>query len=282
MGFRAANGVCLNSDGSFFVTDQEGHWNPKNRINWVTEGGFYGNMWGYHDVVDESDDAMQRPLCWITNEFDRSPGELMWVDSTAWGPLNGALLNLSYGMGQIFVVPHESIELNGQPQLQGGMCSLPIDLFPTGVMRGRFNSADGQLYCCGMYAWAGNRQTPGGFYRVRYTGKPVHLPLELMARPGSLQIKFSGKLDPDTAENPQRFAVTAWDIRRTANYGSPHLNERPWEVTDCRLSDDGQTVQLMIPDLEPTRCMEIKFSLKTAEGIEFTSRIHNTIHGMAD
>ncbi len=282
VGFRAANGVCLNPDDSFFVTDQEGHWNPKNRINWVTEGGFYGNMWGYHDVVDESDDAMQRPLCWITNEFDRSPGELMWVDSTAWGPLNGALLNLSYGMGQIFVVPHESIELNGQPQLQGGMCSLPIDLFPTGVMRGRFNSADGQLYCCGMYAWAGNRQTPGGFYRVRYTGKPVHLPLELMARPGSLQIKFSGKLDPDTAENPQRFAVTAWDIRRTANYGSPHLNERPWEVTDCRLLDDGQTVQLMIPDLEPTRCMEIKFSLKTAEGIEFTSRIHNTIHGMAD
>jgi len=29
-GFRAANGVCLNPDGSFFVTDQEGHWTPKN------------------------------------------------------------------------------------------------------------------------------------------------------------------------------------------------------------------------------------------------------------
>ncbi|MGV2340656.1 MAG UNVERIFIED_CONTAM: hypothetical protein LVR18_43945 [Planctomycetaceae bacterium] len=35
-GFRAANGVCLNPDGSFLVTDQEGFWNPKNRINWVT------------------------------------------------------------------------------------------------------------------------------------------------------------------------------------------------------------------------------------------------------
>ncbi|MEM9317237.1 MAG: DUF6797 domain-containing protein, partial [Pseudomonadota bacterium] len=32
-GFRAANGVCRNPDGSFFVTDQEGHWNPMNRIN---------------------------------------------------------------------------------------------------------------------------------------------------------------------------------------------------------------------------------------------------------
>ena len=51
-GFRAPNGVCLNPDGTFFLTDQEGFWHPKNRINWVKPGGFYGNMWGYHDVTD--------------------------------------------------------------------------------------------------------------------------------------------------------------------------------------------------------------------------------------
>ena len=48
-GFRAANGVCVNGDGSFYVTDQEGHWTPKNRINRVVPGGFYGNMLGYHE-----------------------------------------------------------------------------------------------------------------------------------------------------------------------------------------------------------------------------------------
>ena len=51
-GFRAANGVCLNEDGTFFVTDQEGFWTPKNRINRVKTGGFYGNMFGYTDVTD--------------------------------------------------------------------------------------------------------------------------------------------------------------------------------------------------------------------------------------
>ncbi len=111
-GFRAANGVCLNPDGTFIVTDQEGHWNPKNRINWVTPGTagsvrFYGNMFGYHDVTDESDAAMEQPLCWITNEFDRSPAELLWVDSDRWGPLQGTLLNLSYGYGKVYVVPFE-------------------------------------------------------------------------------------------------------------------------------------------------------------------------------
>ena len=65
-GFRAANGVCLNPDGSFIVTDQEGHWNPKNRINWVKGTGrddFYGNMFGYHAITDSSDAAMTPPLC---------------------------------------------------------------------------------------------------------------------------------------------------------------------------------------------------------------------------
>ena len=83
-------------DGTFIVTDQEGHWNPKNRINYVKKGGFYGNMFGYHDVTDNSDSAMEQPLCWITNSFDRSPGEPMWVpDDAKWGALNGKLLNLS-------------------------------------------------------------------------------------------------------------------------------------------------------------------------------------------
>ena len=88
-------------------------------------------MFGYHDVTDNSDSAMEQPLCWITNSFDRSPGELMWVpDDAKWGALNGKLLNLSYGTGKIFLVPHEKID----GQAQGGMISLGLD-FPTGIMR---------------------------------------------------------------------------------------------------------------------------------------------------
>ncbi|MFI5386280.1 MAG: DUF6797 domain-containing protein [Fimbriimonadales bacterium] len=131
-GFRAPNGICLNPDGTFFLSDQEGFWTPKNRINWVRRGGFYGNMWGYHDVTDPSDRAMEPPVCWITNAMDRSPAELVWVDSTnpSWGPLRGSLLCLSYGNGKIFIVPHELVG----GQMQGGVCALPIPAFPTGAM----------------------------------------------------------------------------------------------------------------------------------------------------
>ena len=88
-GFRAANGVCLNPDGSFIVTDQEGYWNPMNRVNWVQDGGFYGNMWCYDPPKDSSDAAMVPPLTWVDSEVDRSPAELLWVDSDKWGPLKG-------------------------------------------------------------------------------------------------------------------------------------------------------------------------------------------------
>ena len=274
-GFRAANGVCLNPDGSFIVTDQEGHWNPKNRINWVKPGGFYGNMFGYHDVTDSSDEAMEPPLCWITNSFDRSPAELLWVNGPArWGALNGTLLNFSYGYGKIYVVPYEQVE----GQMQGGMCEIPITPFPTGIMRGRFHPGDGQLYCCGMFAWAGSQQQPGGFYRVRYTGKPVHLPIGLNATKTGMRIQFSGELDREAATNPDHYALKVWGLKRTANYGSKHYNEREIEVERVELADDGKSVTLVIPDLKPTWCMEIKYSLKSREKKPVNGMIHNTIH----
>jgi mono/diheme cytochrome c family protein len=274
-GFRAANGVCLNPDGTFFVTDQEGFWTPKNRINLVEKGGFYGNLWGYTDITDPSDSAMKQPLCWITNEFDRSPAELIWVPENTWGPLSGALLNTSYGMGQIFVVPHETV--NGQAQ--GGMCALPLPKFPAGIMRPRFHPTDGHLYVCGMFAWAGNQVVPGGFYRVRPTGQPVDLPIGLKARSGEVKLKFTDPLNAKSI-TPESLEVKAWGLKRSQNYGSKHIGEKSLNVAGAALGEDKRTVTLTLPDLAPTWCMEIKYRLKGEDGRLITGRIHNTIHAL--
>ena len=275
-GFRAANGVCLNPDGTFFVTDQEGFWTPKNRINLVEKGGFYGNVWGYTDITDTSDAAMKQPLCWITNEFDRSPAELVWVTSDKWGPLKGSLLNTSYGAGKIFVVPHEIV--NGQAQ--GGMCALPLPVFPTGIMRPRFSPTDGHLYVCGMFAWAGNQTAPGGFYRVRYTGKPADLPVGLKAKAGAVEVTFTDALDAKVATDPKNFDVKVWGLKRSQNYGSKHIDEKPLSVSKATASADGKTVRLETADLAPTWCMEIKYRVKGADGRSVTGTIHNTIHAL--
>lgn len=277
-GFRAPNGVLLNDDGTFFVTDQEGHWTPKNRINLVRRGGFYGNMWGYHDVTDPSDAAMEPPIVWITNAFDRSPSEVVRVTSPAWKPFEGALLNLSYGYGKVFFVLTETVG----DRMQGGMIALPIPQLPTGVMRGRFSPLDGQLYACGLYAWAGTQEQPGGFYRLRRTDKPPRLPTALHAKAEGMELVFTDPLDPATAAEVGRFAVKTWGLQRSGNYGSPHLDEKPSAVESTRLSADGRTLLLVIPGMTPTWCMEIVYDLQAADGAPVRGTIHNTVHRLGN
>jgi putative heme-binding domain-containing protein len=279
-GFRAANGVCVEADGTFWVTDQEGHWNPKNRINHVRPGGFYGNMFGYHDVTDERDAAMTPPAFWITNAFDRSPAELLRVKSQKWAPLDGGLLELSYGEGRVHLVLTEPAagEKGEAGVVQGGMVALPIRDLPTGIMRGRFNPADEQLYACGLYAWAGNRQHPGGFFRVRRTERPLTIPVGLHTEPGKLDLEFAAPLDTGAASEVGNWEVRAWNLKRTKRYGSDHIDERELPVTAATLSSDGRSVSLTVPDFGPTWCYSIEWDVKTAAGVPVKGRIHGTMH----
>ena len=275
-GFRAANGVCLNDDGTVFVTDQEGHWTPKNRINRVKVGGFYGNMFGYTEATDSADSAMEQPMVWITNDKDRSPAELVWVPKNAWGSLGGALLNISYGTGRAFIVPHE--EVGGQ--WQGAVCELPIPAFPTGIMRGRFGD-DGALYTCGMFAWAGNATTPGGFYRIRRDDKSAHVPLAIRATKGTLTVTFSDPIDPASVK-PDAFTFKVWHLKRSAEYGSNHYDEHALDIAAARLGSNGRTITIDIPTLEPTQCYELVIKARSSDGASIVRSLHGTIHALPD
>lgn len=273
-GFRAANGVWRETDGTFYVTDQEGHWNPMNRINRVVPGGrFYGNMWSHGAPEDSSDEAMEAPLCWVDKGFDRSPSELLRVESDSWGSLDGALLNLSYGFGRIEIVPHESF---GETW-QGGVAALPIPDFATGVMRGRFRPDDGHLYLCGMSAWGtAQLHLPGGFYRVRATGKPAHAPIGIRAHDKGLSITFSDPLAADGHE----IDVRSWNLQRSAQYGSKHHDERSEKVNSLAISEDGRTLEIGIEEIRPVWQMAIRYRLRTDDGETVEGELQNTIHAL--
>jgi hypothetical protein len=133
-----------------------------------------------------------------------------------------------------------------------------------------------------MFAWAGTQQQPGGFYRIRYTGKPVFVPVGLAAERRGMAITFSDRLDPKAAADVANYAVKTWALKRSANYGSEHVNESPSPVKSAALRDDGRTVFLEIPGLAPTWCMEIKYAIKGASGEAVTGSIDNTIHQVHD
>lgn len=281
-GFRAANGVCINPDGSFLVTDQQGYWNPMNRINWIDVSGeskFYGNMWGYNPPPDSSDQAMEQPMVWVDMEFDRSPSELLWVDSKKWGPLNGSLLSFSYGYGKIQLVLHE--EVDGQKQ--GGVIDIPGMRFYTGVMRGRFHPTDGHLYLCGMEAWSTSQNMrTGDLYRIRYTGEAMTLPVGLNASTTGVTLKFAEFLDPSSASNPENYEVQTWDIVRSKSYGSDRYDTKTLKITSAKMNDDGRSITLVLPDISPIDVMTISFNIQDGNGNDIEGTVQNTIHKLSD
>ncbi len=278
-GFRAANGVCRNPDGSFIVTDQEGHWNPMNRLNWVKPGEFYGNMYGYGAPEDTSDTGMVPPFVWVDSRYDRSPAELLWAESEQWGPLNDQLLSLSYGYGKVYVVLPEEVK----GRRQGAIVELPVPQFPTGIMRGRFHPQDGQFYGCGMMAWGSSQVLQaGGLYRIRYTGKPLNLPLALHARTGGLEIQFSDPLDAKAVQETSRYQISTWALKRSHFYGSKRINPTKLPVTEVELSADGKTVFLHIPELAPNWIVETKYELRDAAGNAFQGALQGTIYELGE
>ena len=275
-GFRAINGMCVDEDGACIVTDQEGHWTPGNRIEVLRPGKFYGYMWAYDHPENAADDAMEQPIVWIVPPMDRSPAEIVRVPKGRWGALQGSLLDISYGTGQIFLVPYEQ----AGRELQGGVVALPLPLFPTGVMRGRFHPQDGHLYTCGLFGWAGNRTADGGFFRVRYTGKPCYLPVGIHATTQGVQLTFTEALDAASVQDAQNYSVKTWGLKRSEKYGSPNIGEKSVMVKSSRLLPDGKTIALEIPEIQPTWCMEIKVTIRGADGTPISRQIHNTIHSL--
>jgi hypothetical protein len=127
---------------------------------------------------------------------------------------------------------------------------------------------------------------PGGFYRVRYTGKPVHMPVALHAKKDAITITFTSPLDRTSAQDTSNYGIQQWNYRWTQNYGSKHYSvaqpnkqaQDDVEISSASLSDDGKTVTLKIADLKPVMQMKIQLNLKTADGAAIKQTIHNTIN----
>jgi hypothetical protein len=183
------------------------------------------------------------------------------------------LLNLSYGYGKVYLVLHEQL---GSTR-QGGMIELPIPAFETGVMRGRFSPGDHHLYLCGMFSWAGNATAPGGLYRIRKLSRPSHLPMGLHAVEAGIELVFHEKIDPESID-VANIQIEQWGLKRSAKYGSDHIDQRKVAVDRAILLDDAKTVRIESSKMKPSWGMEIRYKLKASDGSPVQGTIHNTLY----
>jgi hypothetical protein len=235
-------------------------------------------MFSYNPSADSTESGMELPLVWVERVIDQSPSELLWVNSKKWGALDGKLLNFSYGYGKIFVVPYEKIG----DQVQGGIFELPIPRFSTGVMRGRFNPGDEQLYLCGLSAWGSTQPQLGGLYRIRKVDQPMVIPIGIKATTTGIELRFTDNLDEGSVADTTHYTVKTWDLLRSRKYGSKHYNEKLVNVTKAELGRDKKVIKLTIPEIKPTWVMEIQYQVKDERGKSIEGSIQNTIHQLGE
>ena len=286
-GLRAPNGMCVSPTGQVTIGDNEGSWVPTSPLHWVKPGAFLGVADSAHGAKVEQ----PKPLMWLSHNggVDNSCGGQAWVTSDKWGPYKNYLLHLSYGTSSLFLVMPQ--EVNGQ--MQGAGVKIPVK-FTSSAMRARFNAKDGQLYIVGLKGWQTNAAADGGFDRVRYTGKPVHLPMAFKATSKGMYVTYATKLDQAYANDAQNFSAEAWNYLWTSNYGSPEVslsydpkdptskkgNHDTFTVKSAKLQDDGKTVFLEIPDIKPCMQFRIKSNIKAADGVDMKQDVFGTIYNL--
>lgn len=276
-GFRNPNGMSVGPNREITVAPQEGEWTPATMICEVQRGAHYG----YGGPRPPR--GVDPPLCYVPRWIDNSSGSQIWVTSDRWGPLQGQLLNLSFGRCSMMLVLRQTTPSGSQ----GAVVPLP-GRFLSGAVRAAFRKQDGQLYVVGTRGWVSNAIRDGSFQRVRYTGKPVHLPIAFEFRTNGLRLKFTQPLARDTAENTGSYAIEQWNYKYAKSYGSKEysalapdtVGHDPIEIASARLEDD-RTLFLHIPNLRPVMQMAIKYNLTFADGKNLRGELYPTIHWLA-
>lgn len=280
-GFRNPNGMGVGPDGTVTVAPQEGEWTPASMIHEIKDGGYYG--FGGPQVTPERPRGYDLPMVYLPRLVDNSSGSQVWVTSDTWGPLAGQMLHLSYGRSSMQLILRDHVR--GQPQ----GAAVPIEgRFLSGVHRGTFRRNDGQLYVVGTQGWVTNAIMDGCFQRVRYNADVMTLPIGLQAHENGVRIDFAVPLNLDIAADVGSYAAEQWNYKYAQSYGSKEYSARykdveghdKVEIKAAYLSDDGRSVFLEIPGIQPVDQLDISGTLETVKGIFVPLQVYATIHAL--
>lgn len=297
-GFRAPNGMGTLPGGLITCSDNQGHWMPASKISLLKPGGFYGWVQNYDGKGKWAPDggridvtkvvppkSFDPPLIWMPQEFDNSSGGQIWVDEDRWGPLSGRLLHTSFGKGWLSYLMIQKVD----EVHQAAIVKLPFD-FRTGIMRGRVNPKDGQVYVAGLQGWNGGGRIgllDQGVQRLRYTGKPMLMVTDCKVEHDGLRVHFNFPVDPNSLQAADAFEAKHWNYLWQASYGSemysPSTNRvRPDTMTleGVELSLDHRSVKLRYRELQPVHQLQLRMHLNSADGTRFDEEVYWTIHAL--
>jgi len=260
-GFRNPDGVSVTSHGTVTVPCSEGTWTPASMVCEMPQNpsGDIPPYFGYGGPKDGKPPAL--PLAYLPRGLDNSSGGQVPVKSSNWGPLEGKLMHLSFGMGTSYLLLRDEYQAGAQ----GAIVPFASD-FNSGVHRGEFRKQDGQLYVAGMAGWGTYTSDDGCFARVRYTGQEYQVPTGFRVHENGVLVKFAQEIDKAMAEDISQHFAQCWNYRYSGAYGSPEyspshpgaLGHDPLEITSVHVQPDGKSLFLKIPKVQPVNQLHLR------------------------
>lgn len=264
--------------------DQEGNYIPSSPLHEVRDGRFYGYIDNDLHGKENYPAEISEPMTWMPHAVNASAISQVWLFDAKMGALNDQMTHIGFTRPELF-----KVMLNDRgPKLQAALTSVTTT-FQHPPLNGSVNPVDGQMYVAGfqVLGWGNVLNRLTGMSRVRYTGRPVSLPEEVVPMDQGILIRFGVELDPVLARNPDNYSLATWHYRRTANYGSAQYkaNGEPGidfhAVSSAYLSEDGKSVFIGVPDMKPVMQLRIGWSLATAKGAKFEKNAYTTPHSLA-
>jgi putative heme-binding domain-containing protein len=274
VGFRNPDGLGLFPDGTVTVPVSEGDYANASAICAVQQKT---GQPPESPVPNFRGTPPALPLVYLPRGLDHSSGGQTYVSSDRWGPLGGQMVHFSFGACTHFLVLRD--EVAGQPQ--GAVVPLVGD-FRSGVHRGRFSPADGQLYVSGMNGWHVYGVDDGCFQRVRYTSVTVQQPIGIHAHRNGVLLRFSAPLDPTVAGDAVNHFAQCWNYRYGPAYGSPEFSPShygtvghdPLAIRSATVLSDAQSLFLEIPELQPVNTLHLHVAVGGGETRDVFATVH--------
>ncbi|MGB0580829.1 MAG: c-type cytochrome, partial [Limisphaerales bacterium] len=283
-GFRQpAIGVNIRT-GLVTSGDQEGNYIPSSPLHEVRDGQFYGYIDDKVHGREKYPDKITQPMTWMPHAVNASAISQVWLFDAKMGALNDQMVHIGFTRPELF-----KVMLNDRgPKLQAALTSITTD-FQHPPLNGSVNPSDGQMYVAGfqVQGWGNVLNRLVGMSRVRYTGRPVTLPEEVVPMDQGILIRFGVELDPVRAASPANYSLATWHYQRTPNYGSAQYkaNGEPGiefhAASSAYLSGDGKSVFIGVPKMKPVMQLRVGWSLATKKGKAFEKNAYTTPHSLA-
>lgn len=257
-GFRANNGIALNTDDSLWVTDNQGDWIGTSPIYHIEKDKFYGHpaslvwdkKWRHGDPLNHPISSLDRKrtraaVLLPQGEMCNSPAEPIF-DTTrgAFGPFKGQMFVGDIAGRRILRVMLEKVR--GQYQ---GAC---IKFVENSGLRGGNNrftwSPDGSsLYVGQTFRGWGNPEE--GLQRIVYRKNPPFDPKSIHITPEGFRITFTHPIDSNTCADVENIKVQSFYYDYGFRYGSPKRDITNLTVASVSPGTDGSSITITLaPD----------------------------------